>query len=389
VIPLEVPVDEAFAKLGDVAWRGLAGRYRDVVSPCTEAPDAFHLGSFLAAVGCLIGRKAWICTPHKTYPNFYCLLVGKTGHTRKTTAYQFALNLLSEASDLLGTKTKRLNGLASVEGLAAAMYNDAADEPIHVLCVEDEFKSLVTKSGQRAVRNIIPKVTELFNCPSTFEVNTRKDPILVKSPFLCMLAASTQAWFEESLSGSDVSGGFLNRWLLFEGGSEKLLPFPPAIDEDAWADLVLDIYGATQSPAGLYEFSEGAKRLYRHFYRAARRDHVSEATARLDLHAKKLGLVYAVLAAHSRIEDEDIASGIAVAEYCAAVAGPLAARLDLSPQKRLEERLLAYLENGAATPRDTYRHLHVSATDCERAAKALETVGQLLFDGVRYVLVKE
>jgi hypothetical protein len=54
--------------LDPVVWSGLAGRYRDIVGPCTEAPEAFHLGSFLAVVGCLMGRKAWVCTPHNTPP---------------------------------------------------------------------------------------------------------------------------------------------------------------------------------------------------------------------------------------------------------------------------------------------------------------------------------
>jgi hypothetical protein len=175
--------------LPEVAWRGMMGRYRNLVEPCTEAPAAFHLGSFLAAVGCLIGRRAWFHSPHRTYPNFFCLLIGKTGHTRKTTAYQFALNLLSDCSYLLDAKTKRLNGLASVEGLAVAMRDQHTEESFRILCVEDEFKSLITKGGQRAVGNIIPRVTELFNCPGTFEVNTRKDPIIVTEPFLCMLAA--------------------------------------------------------------------------------------------------------------------------------------------------------------------------------------------------------
>jgi hypothetical protein len=79
-------------------WPGLVGRYRALVAPCTEAPEAFHLASLIAAVGCLIGRKVWVCTPHETFPNFYCLLVGTTGHTRKTTSYQFALKLLDDAS---------------------------------------------------------------------------------------------------------------------------------------------------------------------------------------------------------------------------------------------------------------------------------------------------
>jgi len=377
-------VEPKVALLPQVAWSGLVQRYRDLVAPSTEAPPAFHLGCFIAAVGCLIGRKAWVCTPHPTFPNFYSLLVGTTAHTRKTTAYQFALGLLEDASYVLGAKTKRLNGLASAEGLAAAMRDSQSNEPFRVVCVEDEFKSLITKGGQRAVANIIPKVTELYNCPSSFEVNTRNNAIKIPSPFLCMLAATTRAWFEDSLSANDVSGGFLNRWLLFEGAPGALLPFPPPLDTWGWDDFVLDVCGRVNQAAGCYDFSLHARKAYESFYHAARKDYCSEATARIDLHAKKLGLLYAILAGHRQIEAADIQSAIAVAEYCAQVVEPLAARLDISPQKRTEDRLLDLLKKEPTGSRDAYRALHVSARDLYNAIRSLESMGQIKLEGDKY-----
>jgi hypothetical protein len=375
--------------LPHAAWKGLIGRYRDLVAPCTEAPEAFHLGAAIAAIGCLIGRKAWIVTPRKCFPNFYCMLVGKTGHTRKTTAYQYATDLLSDGGHLLEANAKQLNGLASVEGLAAAMQDAAKHETLRILSVEDEFRSLVTKSGQKAVSNIIPKLTELFNCPPSFEVNTRKAPINVPEPFLCMLTATTQAWFEESLTGTDVSGGFLNRWLLFEGAPGELLPFPPAIDTRAWEDLVQDICIAIHKAEGLFRFSVEAKDKYVRFYHTAHGRYLSEATSRVDFHAKKLALLYAILAGHQKIELDDIESGIAVAEYCATVVEPLAAGLDISPQKRLEDRILSHLREGSVRMRDGYRKLHVAAKDYSIAIRSLVEVGQVECAGGRYRLVDE
>src|SRR4051794_29937519 len=82
----------------ETAWTGLIRRYRDLIVPSTEAPDVFHFGSFIAAVGCLVGRKAWVCYPHEIYLNFYNLLVGVTGQTRKTTAYQFATRFMEKVA---------------------------------------------------------------------------------------------------------------------------------------------------------------------------------------------------------------------------------------------------------------------------------------------------
>ncbi len=380
----------AFAKLGEVAWRGLAGRYRDVVSPCTEAPEVFHLGSFLAAVGCLIGRKAWVYSPQKVYPNFYCLLVGKTANARKTTAYQFALDLFEETQNLLEDRhSKRLNGLASVEGLALAMQHPQPPDPYRILCVEDEFRSLVTKSGQRAVANLIPKVTELFNCPRAFEVNTRTNPIHIQNPFLCMLAASTRAWFEQSLTQRDVSGGFLNRWLLFEGASEKLLPTPPPVEQGPWEDVVVEVADAIHSNSGFFRFTSKADRFYSDFYAAARRDFDSEATSRTDLHARKLGLLYAILANRedNLIHLEDIESGVEVAKYCARVAEPIAACLEVSHQRGHEERLISLIRSRSGVEkRDLYRALHVSVFEFNRILDPLVKDGIIRVENGRYYL---
>jgi hypothetical protein len=371
------PTTPSLIKLNDAAWRGLPRRYRDVVSPCTEAPDVFHLASFIAAVGCLVGRKAWVCCPHRTYPNFYCLLVGKTATARKSTAYQFALDLFEQTKDVLyDPLPKRLNGLASPEGLALAMRQKGFPEPHRILCVEDEFRSLVTKGGQKAVANLIPKLTELFNCPSTFEVNTKNDPILVQAPFLCMLAASTRAWFEESLTQTDVSGGFLNRWLLYEGEAEKLLPSPPPVDQHAWDDLVLDVGSAIHNGGGYYQFSRNAESFYASFYQRARTNFESEATSRTDLHARKLGLLYAVMANRKDrlIHTPDIESGVAIAEYCARIVEPIASALDLSWQRRLEERLMARVnENPGIAKRDLYRKLHVGIKELHAALGPLKS----------------
>jgi hypothetical protein len=381
----------AIPTLSDAAWRGLAGRYREIVSPCTEAPDAFHLASFIAAVGCLIGRRAWVCCPHASYPNFYCLLIGRTANARKTTAYQFALDLFEQTQEVLyDPLPKRLNGLASPEGLALAMIRkESPGESHRILCVEDEFRSLMTKGTQGGVANLIPKLTELFNCPGTFEVNTKKDPIVVRDPFLCILAASTRAWFEESVTKRDVSGGFLNRWLLFEGERDKLLPSPPPPDKNTWVELVLEVGIAIDEADGCFEFTHNAGEFYEDFYRTASREFDAEATARTDTHARKLGLLYAILANRGdrRIHLDDIHSGVEVAAYCARVVEPIAAALDASPRRRLEQRLMQRLtqEPGLET-RDLYRILHVSAKELAAVMEPLVEAGIIDEKDGRYFL---
>ena len=219
------------------------------------------------------------------------------------------------------------------------------------------------------------------------KVNTKKDPIVIREPFLCLLSATTQAWFEESLSRNDVSGGFLNRWLLFQGETEKLLPLPPLVDKKDWEDLALDIAQAVDEAEGRYNLTREAEEFYTDFYKRFRTGNLSEATARTDLHATKLGLLYAVLAEHREIELADIQSGVAVAEYCGSVTEPLAARLGLSSQRGLEERVVEVLQEGPASKRDIYRRLHVSVGELNRVLGPLRNLGKVTGSDDRYELV--
>jgi hypothetical protein len=377
--------------LPDLAWSGLIGRYREIVSPCTEAPDVFHLASFIAAVGCLIGRRAWVHSPHAIYPNFYCLLIGRTANARKTTAYQFALNLCDDVGNLEEPlRIKRLNGLASVEGLAEAMQNVSATgggQPYRILCVEDEFRSLVTKAGQHSVANLIPRLTDLFNSPRTFEINTRTSPVVINGPFLALLAASTRAWFEESMTKRDVSGGFFNRWLVFEGEATRLLATPPPVDQNAWADVVVDIAEAVSHNRGEFTFATDANEYFSQFYIAARRDYDSEATARTDLHARKLGLLFAILADRrdGLVHLVDIESGVEIAKYCAQVAGPLVQSIDLTQKQRLERRVIEKIrEDTGPTERDLYRALHCTASELNAVLHPLVGIGVIFAQNGRY-----
>jgi hypothetical protein len=319
-------------------------------------------------------------------------LVGQTANARKTTAYQFALDLFEEVQELLyDDHAKRLNGPASAEGLALAMTRRDSPAPYRILCVEDEFRSLVTKGNQQAVGNLIPKLTELFNCPRTFEVNTKNNPLLVRNPFLCMLAASTRAWFEQSLTQRDVSGGFLNRWLLFEGGAEKFLPTPPPIETRRWEDVVLDVADAIHSCSGFYQFTPSADKLYSDFYVFARKEFDSEATSRTDLHARKLGSLYAILANRkdNLIHFDDIESGSEVAKYCALVTEPIAACLGVSHQRGLEDRLQSFMGTGSGfEKRDLYRALHVSVFEFNRIFDPLLRQGMIREEKGKYYLSK-
>src|SRR5688500_17925764 len=93
VMCLDVHDAEALA-FPEAAWTGLFAKWREIAAPCTEAPLESLWAAFLLTVGLLLGRDVWRSSPRPLYPNFYELLLGKTGDSRKSTVIWLAEELL-------------------------------------------------------------------------------------------------------------------------------------------------------------------------------------------------------------------------------------------------------------------------------------------------------
>jgi Protein of unknown function (DUF3987) len=356
---------------------GILKRFLDLVGACTEAPLEFLAAAFLVAVACLLGRGTWIKAPHDTFANFYVLLVGSTGDSRKTTAARFGIDLLRAVAVRLSRKVQVLFALASAEGLAKAMLDDGG--PYRVLVVEDELRSLFAKAQQRGVSNLIPRLTELYNCFSSFEVNTRHHRLQVDDPYISIIACSTSGWLNESVTESDVTGGFMNRWTCFSGSPEKVIPFPNPVDPAGWQDLVMELATAIENGGGELTLSPAAKDLYETFYREFRRrpgiELVVEATAREHTHAIKFAMVFAVLSGHRAIEAADMEKGVAMAKYCAQIAAGIATNLGKTRTGKREDKLLRALHAGPMTSREAMRFLHCSAKEWVDLLRPLQSAG--------------
>ena len=363
-----------------IAYHGLVERFVEVLSKSTEAPREFLVAAFLTVVGALIGRQAWVTYSRPTYPNLFTLLIGETATARKTTAMAFALDLMTTVVERTHLKVKPLYGLASVEGLAAAMKDGDAQDSYRVVAVEDELKSLLRKAQQKGVSNLIPRLTELFNCGPSFEVNTKADKTIIKNPFACIVSASTPAWFAESIGESEISGGFLNRWTMFSGKTDKLIPFPESPDAATWERIVEELTCVVRQARGDYLLSQEARELFGDFFRTLRsackeEGLRTEATARTDLHAIKFALLFAVLDRKRRIEVDDVSRGIALAAFNMDVAVSVIGSAGLSRMGAREQRLMAALKTGRLSTREAMKSLHISADELNQVSRSLERLG--------------
>lgn len=381
-LPAETQGKPEVTTMSAIVYHGLSARFVDALHQSTEAPREFRLAAFLTVVGVLIGRQAWVTYSRPTYPNLFTLLIGETATARKSTVMAFALDLMTTVVERTQAKVKPLYGLASVEGLAAAMKDGESPDPYRVVIIEDELKSLLRKAQQKGVSNLIPRLTELYNCGRSFEVNTKSEKAIIHNPFASIVSASTPAWFAESIGESEISGGFLNRWTMFYGRSESLIPFPTLPDPAEWEGIVENLTCAVLQAHGEYPLSQEGREVFSEFYqtlRSARGDEGlrTEATARTDLHAIKFALLFAILDRKPRIEVDDISRGIALATFNMDVAISVIGSAGLSRIGAREQKLMAVLKHGRASTREVMRRLHLSAEELDRISRSLERVGEI------------
>ena len=207
-----------------------------------EVCEPYLLAGALTQVGTMLGRRACISigrkpsARHIIYPNFYNVIIGATSIARKSTwLRQVRYDLRHVDCDI-----KTMESLASAEGMIDALAKDSSGDIIETygqtcpegqrtLILFDEIKTLFGNARRQITSTIIPRLTEAYNCPEFLEVNTKYQPIKALHPVVSVLAASTGEWLSDSVTQSDVSGGFINRfcYFLYEYTPPKAEPEDP------------------------------------------------------------------------------------------------------------------------------------------------------------------
>src|SRR5262249_12310024 len=74
----------------EVAWQGPFKAWKNILSESTEAPLEYLWASCLVTLGLVLGRNVCFSNPTPLFPNFYVLLMGRTGDDKKSTTLKFA-----------------------------------------------------------------------------------------------------------------------------------------------------------------------------------------------------------------------------------------------------------------------------------------------------------
>ena len=205
--------------------------YAEHLDKNSESPVQYHFSSILCGISVLLGRRvSYELGYHTLFPNVYVIVVGESGMTRKSSATRPILKAVRAINSNLVLSTN-----LSHESLIPSFQN----QPTRIMFF-DEMKMLFDLATKNFGSGIITTITSIHECPSEIRSEFKKDydsegklkaTSIAKFPFLTILGLTTQEWL--NLSNSEISGGFLGRFLpiISIGEAQKTIPFPKADDE--------------------------------------------------------------------------------------------------------------------------------------------------------------
>ena len=284
------------------AWCPLATDYYEAVRHSTSASAAYHLAIFYGAVGTILGRSVYFTLPKPKYPNFYIALVGRAGKAKKGTAIDYGQELIQDVAPDVPWLSSVDSAEGFVEFLTSNQKRTNRKDIVALLCFS-ELRSLIEKANKQGSGNIIPKLSEAYDCGKRIEIGTRTNPLLAENIFVSLFGGASPTWLDK-LTMSDLEGGLGSRFLWIPSNPLKPYDDPPPADQIKWNALVSKLGNIRsywkEDEGTKFPFTPEAKKLWTPFFdklwKLTGDDPLIEILAeRLDLHCRKIALIIAAL----------------------------------------------------------------------------------------------
>jgi hypothetical protein len=192
-----------------------------------DAAKQYHqAGAFIALSSVLAGSVQLPTSFGSVVPNLWFMLLADTTLTRKTTAMDIAMDMLTEINDefLLATD-------GSLEGMFTALSTRPRKPSIFL---RDEFSGLLEQMTKRDYMAGFPEMlTKLYDGKEQKRL-LRKETVTVKDPCLIIFAGGIRTKTQEILTHEQVSSGFLPRFIFITAESDvsKIQPLGPPTERN-------------------------------------------------------------------------------------------------------------------------------------------------------------
>lgn len=187
----------------------------------TESPEIYHYWSQLAAIAAVLRNRVWIdLQVYKLLPNIYVFILGKSG-MRKGPAINLALALTSRVNN-----TKILYGSVTIEGVIKDLSTDYSlpdggiIKDASALLIASELGNFLYDSPH-ALRALTDLYDGQYNEKWTKTLKAAKEPL--KDVCLTFLAGSNEAHLIDTVTGANISGGFVARTMIVRAEQRRTI----------------------------------------------------------------------------------------------------------------------------------------------------------------------
>jgi hypothetical protein len=339
--PEPAPPGDPWPTLDSRASHGLAGEVVRLIEPHTEADSVALLVSFLAEVGCMLGRAPHLILDGAYHPLLvWPVLVGRSSKSRKGSAAKRMQAVLSLA-DPDWTRGQYRGTLSSGEGLAYAVRDpqyqdvplkergrptgetvrtciDPGIEDKRLFLVQAEFGA-VLRVMSRDGNSLSGVLRDAWDGQDLAPM-TKSNRVRATGPHIGIVGHVTDDELLRNLDCTEASNGFGNRFLWLLVRRSKELPFPSEPDSVAMDRLARDLRraiqrGRTIGRLGMTDAARDDWGAIYHDLSADRPGLVGALTARSEAQVMRLSAIYAVLDGRTEIDHAHLMAGLALWEF--------------------------------------------------------------------------
>lgn len=323
----------------ELAYYGLAGEIVRLIEPHTEADPVAILVQLLAAFGNAVGCQPYFAVEADYHRmNLFVLVVGRSSKSRKGTSLGYVRRVFKMA-DPDWSERCIISGLASGEGLVWAVRDpvkafrtkrgkdtseteevteDFGVEDKRLLALQTEFATIL-KVISREGNTLSPTLRDAWD-GRNLEIKTKNQPSRATAPHISVIGHITQDELVRSLTDTEASNGFANRFILVYAKRTKLLPL-------GGLDLESDLLALSGRLAEAIAFARAATKLRRdeeatnlwvEIYPKLSNDVPGLAgslLARGEAQAIRLACIYALLDCSTVITTDHLKAALAVWNY--------------------------------------------------------------------------
>ena len=165
----------------------------------------------------------------KLYIVLWILNVAHSGCFKSTALDKALIEILQLSEKLEESQETKINPLIPERITAEALFQLLNEQGGGVLTTSEfgAFLKTLESSYNSSLRGLL---TDLYDVPAIRSCRTMKGgTTTLKRPFISLAGVSTLPWIREVLTNSDLEGGFLARFLIFNTGSKNQIPraLPP------------------------------------------------------------------------------------------------------------------------------------------------------------------